>query len=312
MVDILMPVYNGEKYLKEQLESIEKQTYKKWRLIIREDGSSDKSMEIAEAFSRKFQPGKVVVLKNEKATGCAKNNFMRLVHDSDADYTMFADQDDFWFENKVEFTLKAMKKAEKVYGTDMPLLVHSDLRVVDENLNMLGSSFFDYQKLPRHTSTEQLLVQNSVTGCTVMINRCLREYLKKAKDTKRIVMHDYFAALIAGVFGKIIFINRPLIAYRQHGGNSVGASKASGFKYLKHRAMAGKKQFSQRMRDTMVQTGYFTEVYRDILSNNPYKYMLEQYADLVKANKKGRIKFYIRNKAFKYGIIRKIMQIVWS
>lgn len=312
MVDILMAVYNGEKYLKAQLESIEKQTYKQWHLIIRDDASSDRSVEIAEAFSKKFEPGKVVVLKNETASGCSKNNFMRLIHDSDAEYIMFSDQDDIWLENKAELTLKAMKRAEKTYGTEVPVLVHSDLCVVDEQLNVLSESFFDYQKLPKQTSLAQLMLQNSVTGCTVMINRRLREYLKMADCTEEIVMHDYFAALIAAVFGKIIFIKRPLILYRQHGNNVVGASKVSSFAYIKQRALAGKKQFRQRMEDTMVQTAYFNRVYDSLLVHNPYKCLLLGYAALVKANKKERIKFYVRNRALKYGIIRKIMQIIWS
>jgi len=205
-----------------------------------------------------------------------------------------------------------MKRAEKTYGTEVPVLVHSDLCVVDEQLNVLSESFFDYQKLPKQTSLAQLMLQNSVTGCTVMINRRLREYLKMADCTEEIVMHDYFAALIAAVFGKIIFIKRPLILYRQHGNNVVGASKASSFAYIKQRALAGKKQFRQRMEDTMVQTAYFNRVYDSLLVHNPYKCLLLGYAALVKANKKERIKFYVRNRALKYGIIRKIMQIIWS
>lgn len=312
MIDILMAVYNGEKYLKKQLQSIEKQTYKNWRLIIRDDGSTDRSMEIAEKFCHKFEDGKVILLKNDVPSGSAKSNFMRLIQDSEAEYTMFADQDDYWMENKVKLTLAAMRHAERENGKAMPMLVHSDLCVTDADLNVISRSFFNYQKLPKAVKLNQLLVQNSVTGCTVMINRALRDYLKVAEDADKIVMHDYFAALIAEVFGKIIFIDRPLMKYRQHGDNSVGASKATSFKYLSQRLAAGKKQFRHRMEDTMIQVGYFNQLYQKELSQSPHQKLLEQYAALSGLDKKQRMHFYIKNKALKYGIIRKIMQMIWS
>lgn len=312
MVDILMAVYNGEKYLEKQLQSIEKQTYKNWRLIIRDDGSTDGSMKIAERFCHRFEPGKVLLFKNDVPSGSAKKNFMRLLQDSEAEYTMFADQDDYWLENKVKLSLAVMRRAERENGKKIPILVHSDLYVTDAELNVISQSFFDYQKLPRTVKLNQLIVQNSVTGCTVMMNRVLRDYLKAAGDADKIVMHDYFAALIAGVFGKIIFIRRPLIKYRQHGDNSVGASRATSFKYLKQRLVAGKKQFRQRMEDTMIQVDYFNQLYKEKLSQSSYRSLLEQYAVLSGLNKKQRMHFYIKNKALKYGTIRKIMQIIWS
>lgn len=316
MVDILLAVYNGEKYLEEQLNSIENQTYKNWRLIIRDDCSKDKSMSIAEEFSRKFKPGKVIVYKNEISSGSAKNNFLRLLKDSDAEYVMFSDQDDVWLKDKISLTLRAMKKAEKALGRPCPVLVHSDLYVTDENLNIISTSFFKYQKIPKEMDLKRLMLQNSVTGCTVMVNKTLKEYLTKVDSPEKIVMHDYFAALIAGVFGKIVFINRPLIKYRQHGDNSVGAADASSFSYLKARFIAGKEQFRQRMEATMVQAGYFVDIYRGQIKNNSRNKMLIKllikYNHLLKVDKKTKVKFYIRNNVFKYGIIRKIMQLVWS
>lgn len=316
MVDILLAVYNGEKYLEEQLSSIENQTYKDWRLIIRDDCSKDKSMLIAEKFSRKFKPGKVVIYKNNIPSGSAKNNFLRLLKDSDAEYVMFSDQDDVWLENKISLTLKAMRRSEQEAGEGCPILVHSDLFVTDEKLRIVSNSFFKYQKIPKKVDIKRLLLQNSVTGCTVMINKMLKEYLEKVDCPEKIVMHDYFAALISEVFGKIVFINRPLIKYRQHGDNSVGAADASSFSYLKARFIAGKEQFRQRMKATMIQAGYFAELYKIQLKNNSRNKMLTNllinYNNLLKVDKKTKVKFYIENNVFKYGIIRKIMQLVWS
>ena len=313
MVDILLAVYNGEKYLEEQLESIAAQTYQNWRLVIRDDGSSDHSLAIAHAFQKKHPEKKIEIYVNEVPTKSAKGNFMRLLEDAVSEYVMFCDQDDVWLPEKVEKTLKAMVHCEKKSGTkDVPILVHGDLYVVDENLQIISDSMFRYQKLPKTTAVNQLLIQNSVTGCTVMINKKLQDMLKRASDTQAMVMHDYWAALIASVFGKIVFMKQPLIKYRQHGDNSVGAMNASGIRYMYSRFKAGKTQFRNRMDDTMRQAGAFCRIYAVELQENPHKKLIENYAKLIKSLKIQKITFCLSNKVMKYGIIRKIMQFVWS
>lgn len=311
MIDILLAVYNGEKYLQEQLDSITSQTYKDWHLIIRDDGSKDKSVEIAKSFAQNY-PGKVEVHINKIPTGSASRNFMKMVNDADAEYVMFCDQDDVWLSDKIEKTFKVMRACERRCGREIPILVHSDLCVVDENLRGISASMRRYQKLPKSTEIHQLLIQNSVTGCTMMINRTLLEMMHQVADSSAVVMHDYWAALVASVFGKIVFIRQPLIKYRQHGDNSVGALNAVSFKYLYMRFKAGKDQFRQRLLDTMKQTDAFNRVYAEKLQANPQKTLLEKYANLTNSHKFKKIHFYLSNHVWKYGIIRKIMQIVWS
>jgi len=312
MVDILLAVYNGEKYLEEQLASIAAQTYKNWRLVIRDDRSTDQSVAVAKAFQERHPEKQIEIYVNEHATGSAKGNFMKLLGDVSSEYVMFCDQDDVWLPQKVEKTLKAMRYTEKKLGTKIPVLVHSDLYVVDEQLQMISDSMQKYQKLPVSAKVNQLLIQNMVTGCTVMINRSLFDMLKMADGEHAIVMHDYWAALIAAVFGKIVFIKQPLIRYRQHGDNSVGAMNASGLKYQYMRFKAGKKQFQERITDTMNQAEAFYRLYFSQLQTNPYKNVIEKYAELTKSSKLHKLRFYLSNNVTKYGIIRKIMQFVWS
>lgn len=313
MVDILLAVYNGEKYLEEQLESIAAQTYTNWRLVIRDDCSTDHSVAVAEAFKKKHPEKHVEIYVNKQATGSAKNNFIKLLEDAVSDYVMFCDQDDVWLPQKIELTLKAMRRCEKQDGLcSVPVLVHSDLCVVDVSLKTIALSMQRYQKLPKSSDVQQLLVQNNVTGCTVMVNQPLLILMKKVKDNSAIVMHDYWAALIASVFGKIVYIPQPLIKYRQHGNNSVGAMNAIGIKYLYMRFKAGRSQFQSRMKDTMVQAGAFYDVYADELMGNPHKVLLKKYGELRNSSKLDKIKFYLSNHVMKYGIIRKIMQIIWS
>lgn len=312
-VDILMAVYNGEKYLEEQLASIAEQTYQDWHLIIRDDASTDRSMQIIKAFRDKYPEGKVEVYKNEPASGSAKNNFCKLIQDAKAEYVMFCDQDDVWISDKIEQTLKQMRRQEiKNSSKQVPVLVHSDLYVVDEHLNIISDSMQKYQKLPKTSSIQRLLIQNYVTGCTMMANRSLMDYLKRAEDATAMVMHDYWAALIAMVFGTIVFIPRPLIKYRQHGDNSVGAMNAAGIKYLYIRFKAGRKQFRERTEATMLQARAFCKVYEYELSKNPYKDLIRAYSELTETTKMHKIEFYISKHVTKYGIIRKIMQFIWS
>lgn len=222
MVDILLATYNGERFIKEQIMSILAQSYKDWHLYIQDDCSTDGTYEIVCEFQSKY-PERITVKRNEEPSGSAKANFMSMLQLADANYIMFADQDDVWRKNKVEKTLNAMKKLEHTLGTAKPALVHTDLYVVDEELKLLQSSMFKFQGLKgKYKTVNRLLAQNNVTGCTMMINRTLL-YLVKNVDPSYIRMHDWWMALTAAAFGGISFINEPTVKYRQHSGNNNGA-----------------------------------------------------------------------------------------
>ena len=228
MITVLLAVYNGEKFLKPQIESILNQTVRDIKILIRDDGSNDKSPEIIAEYASKF-PNKISVIKGEP-TGSAVSNFGEMLKQCDDDYIMFADQDDVWFEDKVQKTFDAMLKAESE-DPDLPVLVHTDLVVTDSELNTISDSFFNYQKIiPEDLTINKLLVQNYVTGCTVMINRILKNRAIPIPESA--AMHDWWLALAASAFGKIVTVNQPLMYYRQHGQNHVGAKAGSGFEFI--------------------------------------------------------------------------------
>ena len=239
MVTILLATLNGEKYLKAQLESIAAQTYENWQLVVGDDGSTDQTLEILKEF-QKEHPNQVTIYENNPPFGSAKGNFINLLRNSYGPHFMFCDQDDVWKRDKIYLTLQKMEALETRYGDKVPILVHSDLSVVDENLEMVAESFFQYANLPKRVMLNRLIVQNSVTGCTVMINRCLQQFFLRQLPIPKIIMHDYWAALIAKVFGKIGFVNEPTMLYRQHGHNSVGAKDAMNVKFLYGRLKEGK------------------------------------------------------------------------
>ncbi len=220
-VEILMATYNGEKYIKEQIESLLNQTYINWNLLIRDDGSSDETVKIIENYVKKY-PEKIKLLKDNKNNLGVQYNFLELLEYSTQDYTMFCDQDDVWLDNKVEKTLKKMLLNEK---KEIPILIYTDLTVVDKNLNVIHDSFWKYQNIDiLNNNYEKLIVENNITGCTVMINKKLRE-LVFGKKFQNIIMHDWLLGLLASLKGEIYLLEESLILYRQHGKNCAGAKK---------------------------------------------------------------------------------------
>lgn len=216
-ISILLSTYNGSKYLKNQLDSLFAQTYKDFEIVARDDGSSDDTVEMLSSYN-------VKVLNTGENLG-AKMSFAALleyaVNNSASEYFMFCDQDDVWSTDKIEKTLAKMQEMKQQFG-DIPLLVHTDLEVVDESLNTINDSFMNFQKInPIKNNFHNLLIQNTITGCTVMINRKLAQMCLPIPSGA--IMHDWWLGLVASKFGKIGYLPEPTIKYRQHSSNAVGA-----------------------------------------------------------------------------------------
>lgn len=310
-----MAVYNGQEYIREQLESLKDQTYTEWRLVIRDDRSSDKTAEIVKKFSDEVEQ-EVIFKVNEKPSGSAKNNFALLINDAkESDYVMFCDQDDIWKKDKIEITFNKMKQAEERYGRDFPLLVHGDVEVIDENGNINADSMFEMSHINADSKLPQILIQNHVTGCTMMCNKKLIAGISEYASSEYIIMHDYLAALYASVFGKIEVIKKPLLSYRQHSGNSVGAKNNNNPVYLLKRLANGRKSYKEAMETSRNQVKFFVEIYREELAAEKYceEYeLMSGYASLGSRAKLYRIMFYRKNHIWKNGTIRKIMQVIWG
>lgn len=229
-----MATYNGEKYISEQINSLFNQTYTNWKLIIHDDNSRDNTVKIIKEYEKRYSQ-KIIFLNDNIATGGAKENFTYILNkiDDNYDYIMFCDQDDVWLENKVEITLKKMLESEEK-SKDIPILIHTDLKVVDENLNIISYSMFKYQKLniKNQYSLDLMSMENIITGCTMMINKQL-SLLSKNIATEAI-MHDWWIAIIAlREDGLIEFVDKPTILYRQHQLNTIGSKKVNLSYYFK-------------------------------------------------------------------------------
>lgn len=223
IVYILLAAFNGERFIREQISSIRNQTYVNWKLIIRDDGSTDKTKDIILECIQ--DDSRIVLLDNsDEQRGCVQNFncLMEYAVSNSADYIFFADQDDVWSPEKVSILMDKMEILEGEYTKDTPLLAYSDLEVVDERLNVLNSSYMTKQRLshPKNEPLSRLLVENTVTGCAMLINRALLQIAHPIPDL--IVIHDWWIALCAAMTGKVYFVEKSLIKYRQHDNNVIG------------------------------------------------------------------------------------------
>lgn len=283
MITVLLAVYNGEKYLKEQIESILNQSVKDIKIIIRDDGSTDNSAEIISFYCNEY-PDKISCVIGSP-TGSASGNFSELLKKCDSDYIMFCDQDDVWLPEKIEKTLAAMQSAEQI--SERPVLVHTDLKVVNQNLDEIAPSFFDFQKLiQKDVTLPKLLVQNYVTGCTVMINRALKE--KCGEIPSDCIMHDWWLALVAVLFGEFVCVNEPTMLYRQHECNQVGAKAAYGVSFIKRKLQTLDK-VRENYNDTYTQSKALLECYGTVLNDEQRK-IIEKYCEIPKMNKFEKIR----------------------
>jgi glycosyltransferase involved in cell wall biosynthesis len=246
-IEVLLATFNGARFLRPQIESILDQSWPSVRIVARDDGSSDETSEILAEYRARFGL-RFSVLPTAKPTGSAKLNFETLLQHSTDPWVAFADQDDIWLPNKLERCAAAMERLEQAFGPDRPLLVFSDLEVVDCQLAIQHPSFWKHEGLDPNTVNHlgRLLLQNVVTGCTMLINRPLAKLA--AQMPSAALMHDSWTALLACLYGKAEFIPEPLVRYRQHSGNVVGASAPMSVERLL-RAASNRGRNKQRIRN---------------------------------------------------------------
>ena len=224
-VAILLATYNGEAYLDEQLRSLVAQTYPDISIIIRDDGSSDRTPEIIDDWLARY-PEKITALRNDDKQNLGLvRNFATLMEACEAAYFAFSDQDDIWIPTKIESMLDRLKAVEKKIDQHVPILVHSDLRLVNALGHEIAPSFFEHigANLPADLRLEHLLFNNVVTGCALIGNRALLD--AAMPFPREVEVHDWWLALVAASCGIIETIEWPTVLYRQHGKNVIGAGK---------------------------------------------------------------------------------------
>ncbi len=287
-IEVVLPTYNGVLYLEDQIASIYHQTLRPERVLLRDDGSSDGTqaviIELQEYYGKWLK-----VLPADGNLGCVAN-VNRLLVATTAPYVALADQDDLWMPEKLERSLDLMKQLEACYGTSTPLLVHSDLELVDKDGASLGFSYLNRQRInPLRTAPEDLVLTNVVTGCTVLVNLALLE--KALPIPTKALMHDWWLALVASVFGRIDLLSRPTVQYRQHEANLLGA-QGLGNRYWRSKLglylLSSKKE--SVFFEVVEQASYFERRYGVVISRLPSILTLPRRSRLRKLLRLGQMK----------------------
>lgn len=222
-IAVLLAAYNGEKYITEQLESLERQSFRDFVCYIHDDGSSDRTAALADAFCS-ARPDRFVRLDYPSAGG-ASENFFSLLARTDAPYVMFCDQDDSWLPDKLALTLSVMEEEERAHP-GVPVLVCTDSTVTAEDGTVLAESFQRHSGFYREDVSlpAALFSDNNAQGATIMLNRSLREAVLQCRYPEGFHMYDHWCALVAAAAGRVRYLDTPTMLYRQHEGQAVGAS----------------------------------------------------------------------------------------
>ncbi|WP_158011378.1 glycosyltransferase family 2 protein [Salinivibrio sp. ML290] len=286
-IDIVLAAYNGQDYIQAQIQSIQRNhgySHLVRKLIVVDDGSSDHTLAIIQTLAANdnkielHQPA-------QKKVGPSKN-FARGLALTSAPFVMLSDQDDIWLPDKVVTSyqhIKALNPAQ-------PLLVYSDLSIVDSQLNVINDSYFVYKKIPLNwgNTFSQLLQQNTVSGCTAIFNRPLLD--KALPIPEAAYMHDWWLALVAKQFGTLKLIERPLMQYRQHTNNSIGAKPHRLVKVRQHY-----QDFCLSMDKIVAQANAFKAYFSHQVDPNALN-QLTLLSDLKHLSRKQRLKAWISKK----------------
>ncbi|WP_019908925.1 glycosyltransferase family 2 protein [Paenibacillus sp. HW567] len=289
-VTILMATYNGEKYLKDQLESILNQSYKQWYLIIRDDCSKDSTPHILKEYSEKDSRIKYI-LGNENLGPVL--NFNELIKEVlNSKYIMFADQDDVWFNYKIDLSIKKIKEIEAYEKSTTPILLYTRLKYVNENLSPLNIA----NSNPKSKNLNTLLSFNYIWGCTIITNQAL---IKEAYPiVKKAQNHDYWLALHAAFLGVIHYVDQETILYRQHSTNVTGGLANRNFKSKVKRINRQFLSYEKQIKQNLA----FCEKYKE--RNN---LTLIEYERIIQSNSLFRLYRAYRFKMKKNSILETMM-----
>ncbi|MCL5425105.1 MAG: glycosyltransferase family 2 protein [Gammaproteobacteria bacterium] len=217
-IAILMGTYNGEAYLSEQLDSIEKQQYTNWVLHVSDDSPTPGTYQLLKAYQQRWGEQKLQIYQGKQQGFAA--NFMSLVRNTSiqGDYFAFADQDDRWHTDKLQRAVAMLAGLP----AHQPLLYTARTRLVDEYGKPTGYS----PSHKRPPSFQNALVQNIASGNTMLFNQVAHDYLVRSPHGEDTGLHDWWCyLLISGCGGKVVYDQTPCLDYRQHASNLIGMKR---------------------------------------------------------------------------------------
>lgn len=254
VIDILLASYNGDFYIEQQILSLQAQTYKDWRLLVHDDGSTDRTVDIIKKYEK--IDSRIVLLEDHIKCGGAAANFMHLIHFSDAPYVMFCDQDDIWLDNKIEIMYNVIKER----NNHIPQIVYSNSYIWDsESAIIKGFATITFPNKLSHL----LFLNSGMQGCVAMFNREVVNLLKLWKGET--AMHDHILHLIGLSMGEVTYLAKNLMLYRQHTNNVTGS--CSGKEFEVKRVVSNRK-LPVVDRKHYNSVGKFIKIYESFLSHD--------------------------------------------
>lgn len=279
-IAILMATYNGGKYLRTQIESIIGQTRGDWHLYIRDDGSTDNTMELIGEYAAAHS--NITVVEDSLGSLGVRDQFLHLLDVVDSDYYMFCDQDDVWFDDKIEKTMALMLQTEARHP-DKGVLIGSDCAMCGPELEVVNKSCWDHLRInPKEFLTENgIFCYPFVTGASMVLNRRMKQLLLPLPEglPKNRPMYDWWVLINAKRNGVVELLEEPTRYYRQHSNNvSGGVDKldtaySSKLKHLKRVIEANKTRASvlKKLGYSLAKYYFYKMVYLAKMMNYKHK-----------------------------------------
>ena len=302
-VTILMATYNGAAYLSEQLESIIKQDYENWKLVIRDDGSTDQTLKIISRFQQK-EP-RISIIEYGYMHGSACKNFSELVNwalGNSSGHIMFADQDDHWKTNKLSRSVEELNKMGEREGIEVPLLCYSGFQFIDEK----GIKLPQRLELPHSLELRVLLNENHAWGCTMIFNQATLQAI--APIPAKAVNHDYWVALVVSALGKTKLIAEDLILYRQHINNVSGNVDNMSFTKRFNRYVINPVNMLDALKANLLTAKIFYSTYKGSLKNLDEE-MLREFLVAYQTGVLQLVRTIFKYRIFKLGAAKNIIYL---
>lgn len=289
-IDIVMATYNGEKYIKEQIDSIRNQTYTNWNLIIRDDGSKDNTISIIKAYQ--IEDKRIKLIEDDLGNLGFNKNFEYLLTLSTEEFVMISDQDDIWMPEKIEISLYEILM---ISVESKPKLVFSDAFIFEENDKRLELHIDKNLKKENINNLENIIFmgKNICQGATIIMNKELKERVLPFKDN---YIYDYYILFNALLFGEWKFVRKPMLYYRIHNGNQIGIKKNK--KNIKYRCEKILNLYPVMFAHINRNLYFLEELHNSQITNNKIRDFIKSFC--IKEKRINRIKSIIKNNFFYY------------
>ena len=220
-VTVVMSAYNGSKYIEAQLDSIFRQKDVDVTCYVRNDGSTDNTLDVLNNYSNKEGQESTIIIDKGKNVGWEKSFLLALRDAPKGDYYAFADQDDIWFDDKL---ISGIEMLEEQSNKDIPLMYHCNKISTYENLKPLQHQV---RRTPKPLNRQNALIQEYAQGCSIILNEAARQLVIRHLPKEKIA-HDFLCGLLCYLFGNIIYDDRPHFYHISHGNNASGEGHTIG------------------------------------------------------------------------------------